>query len=467
MASITKITVSGTQYDVKDETARSGVAALSGKLLDTGKFYGIESSTFPASSIGIDDTGYIYRSSDLPTTHQNYVWLADDGRPIRGLDISINYKTTSDRARIAFAYSNGKMLVFQLYRASNGNFVMDCFDEATSAMDGGGSTVAKNNVTFNTGVTLLRFRQYGHTLFVYIGDVFAYTYDRNIVGNIIRVGVNFRGSGTQSYYGKYKLIYRKPAFAHMSLDDQYTALQDITNNSYTSVFESPYFAPLKALHDEYGCKFTLMLFASDTSVTPTWSLSNVTANYAAEFLANSHWLKFAYHGPDLSTYPNTMTTSALITDMQTVYTQIARFASAANIDRCPRMSYFSATKEQVLAMKTNGVICGLLTADDDRQSNSGLNSVELSILQRFDTYTDFEHGISYFRTEERLDTANYETDQQVIDNLNAKWDSAENHEIFILFGHSINTTAMTNRFKAVAEWVNKKGLAYEYPMDMI
>ena len=261
------------------------------------------------------------------------------------------------------------------------------------------------------------------------------------------------------------VVESKQSFAHMSLDDQLKCLKDLTDNKdkYNSLFESPYFKPIKTLHDEYGCKFTLMLFNTDKELN--FNLSEVTNKFSGEFNENATWLKFAYHGPDTTTYPaKTMSVDDFVSNIEEVYKQINRFASPNCIDKVPRISFFNCTKEQVKAAKAKNLIVGLLTADDNRSANVGLTSEELKIMKKSDTYTDLENKISYFRTEKRLDGAKAD---DVISRLNKKYDNQENSEAFIIFAHGITTAQLQNDFKVVAEWLTKKGISFDFPENRL
>lgn len=74
-----------------------------------------------------------------------------------------------------------------------------------------------------------------------------------------------------------------------------------------------------------------------------------------------------------------------------------------------------------------------MTADDNRAANVGLTSDELKIMQNCDTYTDYENNISYFRTEERLDSASTEL---VISRLNKNM-IIKKIQIYSLFLHMV------------------------------
>ena len=425
----------------------------------------VKSSTFDTELLDFDENGFLYRCNNLPEEHQNYVWLKTEKENISGFLIKFKIKVLGgalDFCRPAVELSDGSKRFYNFYRTDEENNVtVNIYDENTKNVGSAKKVVA---VKMDYGEHTFRLRKVGRYMFFYYDDVyFAYFMD-STSSDIKNVGYNFRGSGNQSRYKDY-FIETKKSFAHMSLDDQLGCLKDLTDNkdNYSSLFESPYLAPIKTLHDEYGCKFTLMLFNTDKELN--FSLSDVTDKFYNEFEENAHWLKFAYHGPDTTTYPaKTMSVDDFVNSMDGVYKQITRFASQSCIDKVPRISFFNCTKEQVKAAKVNGLIMGLLTADDARTSNVGLNTEELNIMKNFDTYTDYENNISYFRTEERLDGASTE---QVLDRLNKKYDNQENSNIFIIFAHSITSEKMQNNFKVVAEWLNKRGIVFDFPCNKL
>lgn len=425
----------------------------------------VKSATFDTDLLNFDDDGFLYRSGKLPETHQNYVWLKTEKENISGFLIKFKIKVLGgalDFCRPAVELSDGSKRFYNFYRTDEENNVtVNIYDENTKNVGSAKKVVA---VKMDYGEHTFRLRKVGRYMFFYYDDVyFAYFID-NTSANIKNVAFNFKGFSNQSYYKDYT-VESKQSFAHMSLDDQLKCLKDLTDNKdkYSSLFESPYFAPIKTLHDEYGCKFTLMLFNTDKTLN--FSLSDVTDKFRNEFGENSQWLKFAYHGPDTTTYPaKTMSVDDFVSSIEEVYEQINRFASSSCIDKVPRISFFNCTKEQVKVAKEKNLIAGLLTADDNRAANVGLTSDELKIMQNCDTYTDYENNISYFRTEERLDSASTEL---VISRLNKKYDNQENSDIFIIFAHGITTAQLQNNFKAVAEWLAKRGISYDFPCNRL
>lgn len=439
----------------------TGKIDINNKIVDI-----LDECSFSTDLLNMDDENYIYRNKDLPTVHQNYFWLKNTHNEIQNIEIKAKITKDTDTIRISHEFYGGKIVTFSLEKGNNNEFVLACFDDEIKTLSG----ITKiSNINFSVGNYAIRFNKLGNSIFVYIDDVCVYVLSNCIVTKIKRVGFNFRGSNTYSYYNnKYKIEYFNNKFVHYSLDDQINCLQDITEKNYNSIFENDVFKKLKTLHDKYGCVFTLELFAQNSAsdTEPTFKISSTTNKYKKEFENNSHWLKFGYHGPDYTTYLTTMSVEDLVTSMKNMYTEIERFACISSIDKTPRLSMFNCTHEQVIRLRKENLINGLLTADDSRTSNVGLSSSELYIMNNYDKYTDYKNKITYFRSEERLDVSDYPSQDDIINNLNNKFNNVNNENIFIIFGHQL-TEELFNRLNNVSEYFLEKGYKYKYPMENV
>lgn len=406
------------------------------------------------------EDNYIKRSLPLEYDYDNYMWLKTDEN-INGVKISSKL-ITNEITRLSLKMYNNKIFTINIQNTSSGLSLL-CYDENVNKLPGIKYFYGPSNVS-EYELTLI---QCGQTIFSYVnGDVFGYINNPNFT-KIKQVGYAFKKNHENSYYKLNYTTYKKKSFCHLSLDDQFLCLKDITLNDYSSVFKSPYFKPLKELHDKYGCVFTLMLFKTDSITNPTWDISQTTTKYKDEFIKNSHWLKFGFHGVDFTTHPSDENDDVLLNYIKDVYNDIVSFSGECCIDTVPRLSFFSAKKEQVIKMKNNNLITGLLTADDKRTSNVGLGTNELWIMNNYDTYTDFKNNICYFRSEQRIDDSDMATRDDVISALNEKYDDKNNSDIFIIFGHKITTNEMQERFKLVCEWIKEKNLKYDYSMNNI
>lgn len=426
----------------------------------------IDECTFSTDLLNIDESGYIYQTKELPTLHNNFLWLKNNFSNIVNFEMKANIKNIKQTIRTSFKLYGDKIFTISLEKDNNNKFAATCFDEDINTLLG---FTKVNDIDFVTKEYSLRFNKIGNSILIYIDNVVAFVFSNYIINKIKKVGFNFRGSGIINYYSKeYKINNFDKKFAHISFDDQIECLHDLSTKTYSSIFENNVFSKLKALHDKYGCVFTLELFMQNSSADtePSFKLSSMTNKYKKEFTENSHWLKFGYHGPDYTTYLSNMSTEDLITSVKNMYTEIERFASYANIDKTPRLSMFDCTKNQALELRKQNLINGLLTADDARSSNVGLTSGENYIMHNYDKYTDFKNKITYFRSEERLDVSDYPTQDDVINNMNAKFNNVNNKNIFIIFGHQL-TDELYNRLQLVCEWLFDKNFIYEYPMNNV
>lgn len=163
-------------------------------------------------------------------------------------------------------------------------------------------------------------------------------------------------------------------YIHFSFDDVYQCIQDITihQNEYTSVFENPFFAWLKEMHDRYGAVFSLYTF-NYFSTMPEYDISNIPAKYAEELAGNSEWLKFGFHASDDKK-------KYLSDEPEQIRKDYAKFMEAAmkatggcvdSIDRVIRMGFCAGTRANMRALKVCETgIQGYLTADNDEKRKS-------------------------------------------------------------------------------------------------
>lgn len=238
---------------------------------------------------------------------------------------------------------------------------------------------------------------------------------------------------------------RRPTpYAHFSLDDVGRIMYDIASNtSLTSIFENEMFAFLKAMHDTYGMCVTLNMFYSIVVDGVTWNLSSFPATFKQELIANSGWLKFAFHGGDETVKYNTAdNNAAALSDYANFVAQVARFASEACIDYVPRLTFFSGNKALLAALRDTGNFMGCLTADDTRAENCGLSATEKACINVSSDYIDFANLLYYVRSSQRFDT---QTTAEVTTMVTAEVNDNGRNRVFEYFTHAQNTLSQKDR----------------------
>lgn len=141
-----------------------------------------------------------------------------------------------------------------------------------------------------------------------------------------------------------------------TVDDNIRFLKEITQQGYKSIFEHPYAAMLKRLHEEFDLKVQLNLFYR----TDGFTLKEMTAAHYREWEENAGWLKLSFHSDYENVNPYEFSGyDEVYRDCDAVQKEIVRFASPAALAKTTTVHYCLTTPDGLRALKDNGV-CGLL-----------------------------------------------------------------------------------------------------------
>lgn len=285
---------------------------------------------------------------------------------------------------------------------------------------------------------------------------------------------------------------RSDRILHFSFDDTIASLRDLTDKSYSSVFEQPFFKALKELHDTYGAVFSCYCFyeilnSADASVVD-FSLEDVTDAYAAEFAANAEWLRFGYHSKNGSMNYGTTTAEAAKTDYDKFIKQIIRITGSVNcIDLVVRLQNFSGNLASCRAMRdcACGTI-GFLSGDYAETSTGGntaydnytvtgyyLTTEQNSFLAKKGRYFDAAEQLFFYPSCLRLDNLYSSNVPQYMERFNTADRYARNN-MLIMYCHEnqmfkptgLNADYKT-RMKYVCDWAVANNYMFGFPMDKI
>ena len=141
-----------------------------------------------------------------------------------------------------------------------------------------------------------------------------------------------------------------------TVDDNIRFLKEITQNSYRSIFDHPYLAMFKRLHEDFELKIQLNLFER----MEDFDLSRMSEAYYDEWKDNSDWLKLSFHSEMENVKPYEFSGyDEVYGDCRRVHEQIERFASPAALAKTTTIHYCLLTEDGLKAMADNS-ICGLL-----------------------------------------------------------------------------------------------------------
>lgn len=146
-----------------------------------------------------------------------------------------------------------------------------------------------------------------------------------------------RGKATREI----EVVYDKNSFRRVNfcIDDVIFTFREIAESRPASLFDHFYLKHLKMLHDKYNMKITLNVFYDD--LRSGFSLAQFPDSYKQEWIANSHWLKLAFHAkaefPDRP-YQNAEA-EQLISEYDEVCREIIRFAGRETLIAPPNIHW--------------------------------------------------------------------------------------------------------------------------------
>lgn len=183
-------------------------------------------------------------------------------------------------------------------------------------------------------------------------------------------------------------------YVHISFDDVSYSLLRLQNEEYTSLYDEPFFAWLKTLHDTYGAKFSIYAYVN--------VLEQVPDSYKEEFSEAKDWLKIGLHAEDAAS-------SYAGLDYETGKTVWNRFAENVlritgtyeSIDRMPKLENSAGSREILQGMRDADLnseykygAIGFL-ADNGDQNTYYLDVDAWSALHTNDFYIDKENEVTF------------------------------------------------------------------------
>ena len=166
-----------------------------------------------------------------------------------------------------------------------------------------------------------------------------------------------------------------------TVDDNIRFLKELAESRAQSLFDHPYTALYKRLHEKYNLKVQLNLFYE----MPGFNLSQMPDRFREEFSANAHWLKLSFHSRLENTNPYRHSGyDEVFSDCEAVHREILRFAGKESLGKTTTIHYCKATKEGVRALWDQGVqgILGLFGTDETPRESYSLPEADGARLRR-------------------------------------------------------------------------------------
>lgn len=157
-----------------------------------------------------------------------------------------------------------------------------------------------------------------------------------------------------------------------TIDDNIRFLKEISEQKYGSMFDHPYLAMLKRLHERFELSIQLNLFYA----LDDFDLSMVSDRYADEWEDNADWLKLSFHSriENERPYENSDYTE-VFDDCNAVHKEILRFASQRSLAKTTTIHYCRTTNEGLRALSDNGIVglLGLFGSDEKPRTSYSLS----------------------------------------------------------------------------------------------
>lgn len=258
------------------------------------------------------------------------------------------------------------------------------------------------------------------------------------------------------------------AAIHISFDDVVACITNLSTNTYSSLFDEPFFGWLKEMHTEYGARFSLYIY-------DLVKLAAVPTIYRQEFSDARDWLKFGLHAKKSGYNYSAGTYADAQADWNFLVENIVRITgSHHSIDRIPRLHNFAGNLESITGMRdANRGALGFLGADDSRISYHLAEEQNKQLIENSE-FTDTENGLIVFRTNyrgERLGVAEgmYEKMEAFMNNQAYSkcfspfvWFT---HEPYVYKNSSL--TEYARNVEDVCRFASDHGLLFVYPQERV
>ncbi len=184
---------------------------------------------------------------------------------------------------------------------------------------------------------------------------------------------------------------------HFSVDDVFDSLIEITLKDIT-LFEHPFFALMKEMHDIYNVQVDLELFWGKEIDGVFYTLREMK-DVRKEIAEHGSWLRFGPHAYNYMVAPFEQTPAEQIEVFDNIYNEIDRFAGRQFYATWVRLHYYSESYELASYFKARGVTA-LFSTDREAGSHRMPSEIAQSLLQTgFATYENAHFIRTQFRVE--------------------------------------------------------------------
>ncbi len=157
-----------------------------------------------------------------------------------------------------------------------------------------------------------------------------------------------------------------------TVDDNIIFCEELTKGSYNSLFEHPYLAFYKELHDKFDIKVQLNMFYRKGG----YDLSMMTDKFKDEWKEASDWLKLSFHSiEEAKCFYTECTYDEMYTECKALHDEVIRFAGETSLAETTTVHYCQSSKNGLKAMRDLGIkgVLGLFGTDASPRTSYGIS----------------------------------------------------------------------------------------------
>jgi len=219
--------------------------------------------------------------------------------------------------------------------------------------------------------------------------------------------VGTEGEGCCSH--RVTVLYDRDSFKRyrVSLDDNIIFLADIARHksSYGSIFDNPYVAMWRELHERYGTLVHINIYYQMAG----FNLTEFPDTFKGEWRDNAEWLRLTFHA--LQNNPRDPYIDApadqVELDFHLVTDQIIRFAGEELLSPWTTVHWGECTREGCRALRRNGIsgLAGYFTQRDGQYVVSYyLSQEQADHVNKRDYWHDFDEDITFVKHDMVMNT---------------------------------------------------------------
>lgn len=249
----------------------------------------------------------------------------------------------------------------------------------------------------------------------------------------------------------------------VSLDDNIWFLRDIAQKGYGSIFDNPFLAFWRDMHQKYGTKVHFNIYYE----TDGFNLSQMPDRYKDEWRRNADWIRLSFHArandPDKPYIK--APAEQVIRDYRQVTAEIIRFAGKELLGPVTTIHWGEATRETCEALRKEGikVLVGYFDFEDGEPRVSYyLDKPRVQYLSGRDYWKDTKLDILFVRHDLVMNSFKPDEIQRKLDEIGKDPHQSEVielmiHEQYYYPDYRAYEPDYKERVETAIKWVTKKG----------